>query len=98
MDRRREIAELASRLSMPAIYPFREFVAAGGLLSYGTSISQTMNQAGQYCARILKGTRASELPVQQPTTFQLVINGPAAKALGLNIPPTLIARADEVIE
>jgi putative ABC transport system substrate-binding protein len=98
MDRRREIAGQAARLGIPAIYPFREFVTAGGLLSYGTSISQTIGRAGQYAARILKGARPSELPVQQPTTFQLVINSPAAKALGLTVPPSLLALADEVIE
>jgi putative ABC transport system substrate-binding protein len=98
MDRRKEIAEEAARLGLPAVYPFREFVTAGGLLSYGTSISETIGRAGQYAARILKGAQPSELPVQQPTTFQLVINSPAAKALRLTIPPTLLARADEVIE
>jgi putative ABC transport system substrate-binding protein len=98
MDRRQAIAELAARLRIPAIYPFREFVAAGGLLSYGTSIAQTIRQAGQYAARILKGARPSELPVQQPTRFQLVINTTVAKELGVVVPPTLLARADEVVD
>ena len=98
MDRRKEIAQQAARLGLPAIYPFREFVTAGGLLSYGTSISETIGRAGQYAARILKGAQPSELPVQQPTTFHLVVNGPAAKALGISVPATLLARADEVIE
>ena len=98
MDRRQAIAELAARLRIPAIYPFREFVAAGGLLSYGTSIAQTIRQAGQYAARILKGAKPSELPVQQPTRFQLVINTTVAKELGVVVPPTLLARADEVVD
>jgi putative ABC transport system substrate-binding protein len=97
-DRRQRIAELAALLRIPAIYPFKEFVAAGGLLSYGTSIAQTIRQAGQYAARILQGARPSDLPVQQPTRFQLVINTTVAKELGVMVPPTLLARADEVVE
>ena len=97
-DRRQRIAELAALLRIPAIYPFKEFVAAGGLLSYGTSIAQTIRQAGQYAARILNGARPRDLPVQQPTRFQLVINATVAKQLSVMVPPRLLARADEVVE
>jgi putative ABC transport system substrate-binding protein len=95
---RNRIAELALRDRLPTIFPLREYVVAGGLMAYGENIRDFFRRAASYVDKILKGAKPMDLPIEQPTRFFLTINLETARALGLDVPPTLIARADEVIE
>jgi putative tryptophan/tyrosine transport system substrate-binding protein len=95
---RAEVTSLAARYRLPTVYPWRFYTKLGGLLSYGNDLTDHFRRAATYADRILKGVNPSELPVQAPVTFELVINLKTAKVLGLDVPATVLARADEVIE
>jgi putative tryptophan/tyrosine transport system substrate-binding protein len=97
-DRRAQLAALSIQHAIPTIFPYREYAMAGGLMSYGTILSESYSSAGTYAGRILKGEKPADLPVQQVTKIELVLNMKTAKALGITIPLPLLGRADEVIE
>lgn len=94
----RRIAEFATKRRLPGMYPRRQFVDAGGLMSYGPNLYETWKRAALHVDKIIKGAKPADLPVEQPTKFELVVNVRTAKALGIIIPPTILGRADEVIE
>jgi putative ABC transport system substrate-binding protein len=98
LDRREQIVSFAERHGLPAVYFVRQFAVAGGLLSYGPSITWMYRQAGAYVGQILKGASPAEMPVMQPTLFEFVLNLKTAKSLGITVPPAILATADEVIE
>jgi putative ABC transport system substrate-binding protein len=98
VSERRRLVDLAAKNRLPAVYPLREFVDAGGLMAYGPDLADLFRRAATYVDKILKGAKPGDLPVEQPTKFELVINLKTAKALGLTIPPSLLLRADQVIE
>jgi putative tryptophan/tyrosine transport system substrate-binding protein len=97
-SQRRRLVDLAAKNRLPAVYPYREFVDAGGLMAYGANIADDYRRGATYVDKILKGAKPADLPVEQPTKFELVINIKTAKALGLTLPPSLLGRADQVIE
>jgi putative ABC transport system substrate-binding protein len=96
--RRGQIADFVARQKIPAIFYHRGFVAAGGLISYGATITEEYRTAGVYTGRILAGEKAGDLPILQPSKIELVVNAKAARELGITVPPTILARADEIIE
>jgi ABC-type uncharacterized transport system substrate-binding protein len=98
LGERRHLVDLAARNRLPAVYTFRELVDAGGLMSYGPSLTDLFRRAASHVDKILKGTKPADLPVEQPIKLELVINLRAAQVLGLTVPPTFLAQADQVIE
>ena len=98
VDYRKRIADFAVANRLPSLFGFREFAIAGGLMSYGANIADLVRRAAGYVDKLLKGAKPADLPVELPTTFELIINLKTASALGLQMPPTLLARADEIID